>query len=139
MSDLLTIKVSQIVESSDWSECLVRMPEMLERAVNRGIGSFLWLSALVNGVAANALENQSCVTGCIRDLLGSRNLLVVGRPLRGGEGPSLMFRSLCHGFVDKRFVASDIEGVAKQFGGHGPQFSGVWWLTGMGIGIGLTN
>ena len=206
VSDISSIKDSRVVESSNWSECLVRMPKKLERAVNRGIGSVLWLSALVHGMAANALENRSCVTGCIWDLLGSRNIFVAGRrwglkglkfsyvevlqlevvvahslvvwtlpgskiviralgkvrrwvgkcsgdftqlyrfhvivdqikilrSLRGGEGPSPLFRTLCHGFVDKRFVVSDIEGVAKQFVRHSPHASMVWWLVGMGIGI----
>ena len=71
VSDISMIKDSRVVESSNWSECLVRMPKMLERAVNRGIGSVLWLSALVHGMATNALENRSRVIGCIWDLLGS--------------------------------------------------------------------
>ena len=79
VSDISMIKDSWVVESSNWSECLVKMPKMLERAVNRGIGSVLWLSALVHGMVTKALENRSCVTGCIRDLLGSRNIFVAGR------------------------------------------------------------
>ena len=35
----------------------------------------------------------------------------------------------------KRFVVSDIEGVAELFVRHGPLASWVWWLVGMGIGI----
>ena len=57
------------------------------------------------------------------------------RSSRGGEGPSPLFRTLCRGFVDKRYVVFDIEFVAKQFGGHGLHVSGVRLLVGMGIGI----
>ena len=38
-----------------------------------------------------------------------------------------------------RFVVSDIEGVAKQFGGHGLHVSGVRLLAGMGIGMCSSN
>ena len=206
VSDLSTIKDSQIVEGFDWFEYLVRIFKKLERAVNRGIGSALWSAALVRGMALKALENRSSAPVCNWGLVGPRNLLVAGcrwrlkglkisfseacssevvvahswvvwtlpvskivvralrrerrwecgcsgdftkpclfyvivdqikilRSLRGGEGPSPLFRTLCRGFVAKRYVVFDIEYVAKQFGGHGLHVSGVRWLVGMGIGI----
>ena len=57
------------------------------------------------------------------------------RSLRGGEGPLPLFRTLCLGSAVKRFVVSDIEGVAELFVRHGPLASWVWWLVGMDIGI----
>ena len=57
------------------------------------------------------------------------------RSLREGEGPSPLFRTLCCGFVGKRYVVFDIGFVAKQFGGRGLHVSGLRLLAGMGAGI----
>ena len=78
VSDLSTIKDSQIVEGFNWFEYLVRMFKKLERAVNRGIGSALWSAALVHGMALKSLENRSSAPACKWGLLGPRNLLVAG-------------------------------------------------------------